>query len=375
VIADAVRVTSPWRRTLRSLGPVPARRAASSILRRVPVVSDRMGARDAAHRYRTLVAAGHLEPLTSAVVRDVDAYARDVLGDGRHRGDLLVYTASRGAFLEGWMPGTYFDAVVLPRINGRERRALSDRTLTRHLFRADAMPDVGYLVEGRWFDADLRPTSRAAVADAAFARSSGIVVKSAISMHGAGVRIMDRREFDASSYRSDERFAFQYLVEQHPVLAGFGSMAVTTIRITTVLDAGRATACGVVVRIGRAADAIIRSTSAVNVSVGPDGRLGDAAVDHTYRRLDRHPDSGVRFQDVVIPSFADAMKACTLTHERFPQIAVVGWDVAIDRTGAPVLLEANLAYPAIGMAEWASGPHFRDYRWERFAARRPACGA
>jgi len=52
------------------------------------------------------------------------------------------------------------------------------------------------------------------------------------------------------------------------------------------------------------------------------------------------------------------------------QTGAIGWDIAIDESWVPHILEINTFHPGIFIIEALAGPCFVRFGWERFAAGR-----
>jgi hypothetical protein len=349
--------------------PRDLRAALISTAVRLPPVRRRIALAVEDRPYNLLRSHGQVRPLSRRELRSVDDYARDVLGDLRHRGDLRFFAAVQGRFVEGWIPESYLNDVVLPQISGKGRSHLGSRLLTARLFDTDAVPDVGHLIGGQWVDQRLRPSSREDVGQRAFLHGPLIVAKVDGSLQGRGVEVLDREEFMSRTFPRTVRVTFQRFVRAHPELDVFGTAATATVRLTTGLLNGHAELCAARLRVGRASDRVVRSSSQLSAPIDSGGRTGKVAMDPEYRCWERHPDAATRFEEVLVPRFADAVTTCTSAHERLPQIGLVGWDVTIEADGRVVILEANVGYPGIRLHEAMDGPHFRVYGWEQL--RRP----
>jgi hypothetical protein len=59
-----------------------------------------------------------------------------------------------------------------------------------------------------------------------------------------------------------------------------------------------------------------------------------------FRRLDRHPDTGVKFKDITIPHFLEIKEKALLFHRSRFNLKAVGWDVAVGKDGV-VFVEGN----------------------------------
>ena len=64
-------------------------------------------------------------------------------------------------------------------------------------------------------------------------------------------------------------------------------------------------------------------------------------------RIERHPDSGVRFRDFLVPQWPMLREAAKHAAAAFPEFRTVGWDVALTPDG-PVILEGNWHYDPDG---------------------------
>ena len=58
-----------------------------------------------------------------------------------------------------------------------------------------------------------------------------------------------------------------------------------------------------------------------------------------------------------IPFFDKIKEAVVYLHTRFPNFALIGWDVSISVDGHPIILEYNFL-PGIGSCQLAHGPMF-----------------
>ena len=79
------------------------------------------------------------------------------------------------------------------------------------------------------------------------------------------------------------------------------------------------------------------------------------------------PDTGFIFENKQVPKFNEAVKLCEALHGGIPQLAIIGWDIAIDANERVKILEWNTGHCDIKFSEAMTGPCFRGLCWERFA--------
>lgn len=314
--------------------------------------------------------------LTRSLRKQADDYAGDVFG-GRHYAPwLYVYSAVNGAFREGWIPDNFFGAVVMPQVN-KGLRAMTDfKTFSNVALKTRALPDVAYYVDGIFYSRELKVIDASTLR--AFVTASGrdVVIKRDGSNRGNGIARLTANEIDDEVFRRFGNCVIQPVICQHAVLEGIVSGALATIRITTVRTAGgdidlRAA----YLRLGRSGTDWVQSDNSVRVAITDrDGRLDSRGYTSDWRRWRTHPDTGATFGEKHVPRFSDAVKLCVELHRRVPHLAIIGWDVAIDRDGGVVLLEWNGDHCDIKFSEATTGPCFAELNWERFAKEDAAAG-
>ena len=75
---------------------------------------------------------------------------------------------------------------------------------------------------------------------------------------------------------------------------------------------------------------------------------------------DRHKNSGKIFAELEIPMFQEVVDKCVSTHLVYPHVRLIGWDICIDETGAPKLIEWNSSRPSFSWEDFLFGPFFPD---------------
>ncbi len=321
-----------------------------------------------------LLANPGVRPLARAERARIRDYGLDRFRDPVFVPLLEFYATYRGGFVEGWIPENYFQTIGVRRLNGRYHDLSQARTLQARLLRSPAMPDILRRVGGEWRDAADEPVERARVPALAFADGDTVYLKREQSFQGRGVTRETHASFDLDRVETLGNFVVQKAIRQAAFFDAIHSGAVATLRITTgKLEGARPWNLGAYLRVGAGSDEIIGAGALKTPVLDGAGALGAFASDKTWRRHDRHPDTGFRFEGAVIPGFPEAVALCLDLHaDRMPQFGIIGWDVAIDDAGAAWIMEFNTGYPGIKFIEASLGPALVPFHLERFAGDRPA---
>lgn len=326
-----------------------------------------------AQKVRTVVAR-QSTPMSHAVRRQAEQYAVSVLGSKRFTPWLLVYATMAGEFRDGWLPDNFYGRVVVPNLNHSLRYVADLKSFTRLVFRNDAIPDIGYLINGRFYDRAHREVPLQHVCDTMFDAHDEIIFKSDSSRQGKGVFTLNRSDFDPERLAMEHGNAvFQKLIVQHPFFDGFSPGGGTTIRVTTVRNQqADFEARAAYIRFPGTDQATVASASHVRVAIDLDaGTMSECGYLSDWSRVDRHPGSSGRFTRVGVPAIERAVRRCVEMHEGLPHAGVIGWDVMVDADEGVWIIEWNAKHNDIKFSEATSGPCFAGLGWERL---RPVAG-
>ena len=142
---------------------------------------------------------------------------------------------------------------------------------------------------------------------------------------------------------ADQDYLVQPLLLNHPEVRGLGSAdRLTTVRLITGHDGRQPGATAAVLEMPRP-DAEKRWWLAP-VDCRRGTLLPRPGVLSLLKEEDLRPDLGGK----VIPCWQETLDLCLRAHELFPEVAAIGWDVALTPDG-PVLLEGNFNW---NVAPW-----------------------
>lgn len=183
---------------------------------------------------------------------------------------------------------------------------------------------------------------------------------------GKNIRLLSTEaEADDVFKQYDKDYLVQKLVVQCDELKKLSSHSVCTMRLITTWKEGKP----VLIKSHMLCNTT--HSIAVNSNTGPgegvviirideDGRLADTGYYENAKALLALP-SGFRFAGLQIPSFKEAVRMALKAHESMPMIEFIGWDITIDDTGRPVVIEWNQRGIEIYHSQLSQGPLFGPY--------------
>jgi hypothetical protein len=180
-------------------------------------------------------------------------------------------------------------------------------------------------------------------------RHSRFFSKLAVGSQGKGAAIVDtesnknlRRLFN--NLKSRGRI-LEEVVNQHEAISAFCADTVNTIRINTFLDTHNVvnilTASGRFGSSGNVTDNFTVKGYAVIIDP-KTGIIISEGMNSAHERVQTHPDTGKTFKGFQYPSWEKVRAVVTQMAMRIPQIRHIGWDIAINEEGEPVLIEVNV---------------------------------
>ena len=143
-----------------------------------------------------------------------------------------------------------------------------------------------------------------------------------------------------------KRFIIQNRIEQHNLLSAIYPRSINTIRLVTVYNKinDEIEAFSAVLRVGTGENRV-DNWAAGGLSIGINIEKGVLRKYGFYKpgfgtKTERHPDSGVQFENYVLPFFKEAIDMAKRFHYYLKGIHSVGWDIAITPQG-PCFIEGN----------------------------------
>ena len=197
---------------------------------------------------------------------------------------------------------------------------------------------------------------------------SNAIIKPVLLSGGSGIRALevnngltniDSLSIEKLFDRYGDNFQIQERLKQHEKMNQLNDTSVNTIRIVTYRSGMEILVIYSVVRIGRKGQVVDnQSAGGISTIIGEDGKLGNTAFGGYTEDGVAKTDSGTILEGFEIPSYHKAIEMVKQLHYQLPFFNLVGWDIAIDEVGDPVLIEYNTN---VGLSQSAFGPGFGKY--------------
>lgn len=276
------------------------------------------------------------------------------------------YAEKTGVFAPEFIPTDMYHTVIDGYFNPlRESQVLDNKCYYPRLFAGIPQPEmVAYRCGGVWLDTCNTALSVDQVEEM-LASEPAVFMKAATSSNsGKGVcflsaeagSMVEQFRKGIKAMRTD--VVIQRPVVQHPTLAKFSEASVNTLRIVTLLTDGKVKMYSTIVRMG--VDKRKVDNRGIFCGVREDGTLREVAYRLNGDKFLTHPTNGTSFSGVKVPGYEKALELVKQAHLLVTHFRLISWDIAINETGEPVMLEANLAKGCLDFHQIANGPLFGE---------------
>lgn len=154
-------------------------------------------------------------------------------------------------------------------------------------------------------------------------------------------------------------FVIQKIVKQSEFTSQFNPSSLNTFRVLTLLINGKFSICYTILKLGAPGRFVDNGANGgLWVGVNKDGVLKDWGT--TFKAEFHKEHNGVILANKTVPNFDKIVSFAKKAHLHIPMCGLVGWDIALDSTNNPLLIEANMWWPGLSYGEICSGPAFGD---------------
>lgn len=299
------------------------------------------------------------------IKKSIKEYSKQRFGNTSYWPWLALYTEIRGCFIKGWLPYDYFRFILLPKINPQAYCAISEhKTLDYRIFREFAVVPLFTCISNEYFNSDLKSVPISEVKTFFSRYNKLIVIKEEEGYGGKQVSIIHSSTFMPEHLKSNKNYIIQPYIEQHQVIDDLYPGSVNTFRVYSYLnDDSIVSIKFVILRFG------IDGSKVDNLALGGNylyidlnGKPSKLIYDFDlgYEIGERHKNTGYFFSELKIPMFKNILEKCIAAHKKYPYVRFIGWDVCVDRSGEPKLIEWNADNPGFWQFEARFGPFWSD---------------
>lgn len=295
-----------------------------------------------------------LKPLLVAVLDSIQ-FAIFSLRSIRSTPGVLLYRLTRGVI----EPDLVFPLIYWQKLHrewGGKARSTSDaKTLTKKLLDSDRIPDLGYFVNGNWFDKSWQQLPMQSLIGSFDVED--VVIKRDYSERGNHVLYMSVEELQTFPAESFGNFVIQRKIAQHRVFDDLAKGGRVTLRLLTAYPA-KGAEVGVISGLVKYSEGGSHKDLIRVIIDLEKNRLLDYGFDGSWRKVStKNPLVG---DENSIPGLDEAKALVVSLHERFPHFQLIGWDLGIDHNGRAWIFEWNADHPAVLHHQIAKGPIFRN---------------
>lgn len=269
-----------------------------------------------------------------------------------------------GYFTKEYVPTNIYHCELVPRANKHSLTpAYGDKNLCDLLFPGENVAHTVLKNMNGYFYFEGQPVSEEEAVKRCW-NMEHMVIKPSLKSKGKGVRLLSvsdgQTNIDNLSVQQlfkeyKANFLIQEVVRQHADMAALNPSSVNTIRVLSYRSGMEVLIIYSVVRIGRLGSEIDNQCAGgISTTISEDGRLGKTAFGGYSEDNIVKTDTGILLDGYQLPSYDKAIAMVKRLHMYLPYFNIVGWDVAIEEDGSPVLIEFN-TNPGLSQSAFKSG--------------------
>lgn len=282
------------------------------------------------------------------------------------------YSGCTGEFHVEYIPDDIYYSVIDKYYNDWDKaKKFDDKCYYDRLFSnfGIKMPEtICYRINGYWLDSKYRCISEEKAAQLIMEQGKAFLKQSVESEGGHGVVFFDTTEKDIQELKKIFARLGKNLVAQAPIIQSnvtkcLNPSSVNTIRLLSFLDKdGNTKIYSGILRMGIGNSKVDNASSGgITCGIMPDGRLKDRAFKANGEKYEKeHPSSKVRFSDVQIPGYKQICDKIKNIHPQLSNFRLLSWDIALDESDTPVLVEVNMCFGELDFHQLNNGPLFGE---------------
>ena len=279
------------------------------------------------------------------------------------------YYASRNGIIDPrYIPNTLIYTKIDQHFNNRKiGYGFNDKNYYSLIFKEIKQPEVlARNIGGVFVDEDYNLISIERILSLISTQSEVICKPSLESGSGRSIQFWDTvKDKDVINAFLNNKQEFDYIIqkiiEQHEELKKVHSNSVNSLRIVSVLMQEGVYILSSNLRMGIDKGRVDNVTAGgISCGINDNGTLKKyATAYYTGERFEKHP-QGLVFEGFKVPSYDKAVELVKQAHPLIPHFRLVSWDIAINKEGEPILIEANMRKGGINLNQFNNGPLFGD---------------
>ena len=266
-----------------------------------------------------------------------------------------------GHFTKDYVPTNIYHCELVPKANDHTAsKVLCDKNLCDLLLPDAPMPRTWIKNMNGYYYGPYGKSVTEAEAVSLCQEMTDVIIKPSLRSKGDGVRKIevhggitnvDGMTVEQLFRHYRKNFIIQDCVRQHPAMAALNPTSLNTLRILSYRSGDEVLIVYAVIRIGRLGkDIDNQSAGGISTAVLEGGRLDKVAYSGYLAKVAyggyKEPgvektDTGIVLDGYPVPSFEKALALVRRLQLQLPYFNLVGWDIAIDEAGEPVLIEFN----------------------------------
>ena len=278
-----------------------------------------------------------------------------------------IYKRCNGIESDKYIPASLYFYYISPYlVNMNLSMAYVDKNMYfRHFPYVRQPKTIFHNMSGRFYTEEMQEVTFDEAVETLNVKERFIVKPSIESGRGRDVKMLSgggKIEIENTLKDYESNYIIQEVVKQHPEMGRLNHTSLNTCRLYTYRRVGTSDymLLGAAVRFGgKGAYRDNACTGGGFCKINDDGNVEDAI--HNYRRFgwgSLKTEKGL--EGLHIPNYDKVLETALRLHKTIPYMDLIGWDIAVDEEGEPVLIELN-QYPDCEFLQIFNGPMFGEY--------------
>lgn len=301
--------------------------------------------------------------LTRSQKNDIQCFYKSMIGKKVSLHCHEYFYSRTGVFSKEYVPANFYHCELIPRANIHSLGFLGDKSFCDLFFPGEnVVHSILKKINGYYYYEGNAISKEDAIAH--FYNVDNVIIKPSNKSKGSDVHLLSVKN-GITNYKGKsigqlfdsygKYFLIQERVKQHKDMAALNPTSLNTLRILSYRSGMEVLIIYTVVRIGRAGQVIDNQCAGgISTTVGKDGMLGKVAFGGYSEDNILKTDNGIVLDGYQIPSYSRVVEMVKRLHLKLPFFDIVGWDMAVQEDGNPVLIEFNVN-PGLSQSAFHSG--------------------